>query len=133
MARRSIVLHLHGSTFAHRYQVASHAITAAAAGDQVLVVLWFDALARWVEGRFDQPVDPADEGVAARHADLGLPPPAAMLGEARALGARLVACETAVRLAGVEPAAAREKVDDLPGLQEILNEAAAADLALYVG
>jgi len=132
MVARRIVLHLHGPSFAHRYQIASHAIAAAAAGDRVLVVLWFDALARWVRGGFDLPLDGEDAAIAARHRGLGLPPPGEMLAEARALGARLVACETAVRLAGLSPAEARARVDDLPGLQEILAEATEADLVLYV-
>ena len=106
MAHRRSGLHLHGSTFAHRSQGASHAITAAAAGDRVLVVLWFDALARWVGGTFDEAVDPGDEAVASRHRALGLPPPSEMLAEARAIGARLAACETAVLLSGGAPAAA---------------------------
>jgi len=132
MAARSIVLHLHGESFARRYQVASHAIAAAAAGDEVRVILWFDALVRWVRGTFDEPLGGEDEAVALRHGTLGLPPPSAMLAEARSLGARLLACETAVRLAGLDPGEARAHVDDLPGLQEILAAARDADLALYV-
>ncbi|WP_373048027.1 hypothetical protein [Vulgatibacter sp.] len=129
---RSIVLHLHGESFARRYQVASHAITAAAAGDAVLVVFWFDALARLAAGTFDEPLQGEDEAVAARHRALGLPPPAEMLAEARLLGARFAACETGVRLAGVDPSRARELVDEVPGLQELLSRARAADLVLYV-
>lgn len=132
MAARKIVLHLHGESFARRYQVASHAITAAAAGDDVLVVLWFDALARWVRATFDEPLAGEDTLVAGRHRDLGLPPPSEMLAEARALGARLAACETGVRLAGLSPADARARVDEVPGLQELLAAARDADLALYV-
>ncbi len=132
MATRKIVLHLHGESFARRYQVASHAITAAAAGDDVLVVLWFDALARWVRGTFDEPLAGEDAAVAERHRALGLPSPAAMLGEARELGVRLAACETGVRLAGIAPEAARACVDEVPGLQELLAAARDADLALYV-
>jgi peroxiredoxin family protein len=127
-----IVLHLHGDSFARRYQVASHAITACAAGDQVLVVLWFDALQRHVRGGFDDPLPGEDRRVSERHVGLGLPPPAQMLAEARALGARLVACETAVRLAGLDPLEVRRFVDDLPGLQELLAEARQAQLVLYV-
>lgn len=132
MAARRIVLHLHGESFARRYQVASHAITAAAAGDDVLVVLWFDALARWVRGTFDEPLAGEDAQVAERHRGLGLPPPSEMLAEARLLGARLAACETGVRLAGLAPADARACVDEVPGLQELLAAARDADLALYV-
>lgn len=132
MPQRKIVLHLHGESFARRYQVVSHAITAAAAGDDVLVVLWFDGLVRWVRGGFDDPLAGEDAAVAQRHRALGLPPPAQMLEEARLLGARLAACETAVRLAGLDAAEVRGRVDALPGLQELLAAARDADLALYV-
>lgn len=130
--KRRVLLHLHGETFARRYQVASQAITAAAAGDEVVVVLWFDALRRWVLGGFDEGQGPTDEEVATRHGELGLPPPQEMLLEARALGVKIWACETGVRLAGLEPAQAREAVDHLPGLQEILHVAKESAWVLYV-
>lgn len=136
---KRVVLHLHGETFARRYQIASHAITSAAAGDEVVVVLWFDALRRWVLGGFDEAEEGSaegngvsDEAVARCLGALGLPPPSEMLGEARALGAKIWACETAVRLAGLSPSQAKEKVDDLPGLQEILAAAKEAACVLYV-
>lgn len=129
---RRVVLHLHGESFARRYQVVSHAITAAAAGDEVWVILWFDGLVRWVQGTFDQALPGEDEAIAGRHRALNLPPPSQMLAEARMLGARLAACETAVRLAGLHPAEVAERVDRLPGLQEILELAKEADLVLYV-
>jgi peroxiredoxin family protein len=131
MVARKIVLHLHGESFARRYQVASHAITAAAAGDQVLVVLWFDALRRHVRGGFDEPLEDGDRYVAERAGSLGLSP-AKLLAEARALGAKVVACETGVRLAGLAPEEARSVLDGLPGLQELLTEAKEAALVLYV-
>lgn len=128
--RSRVVLHLHGETFARRYQVASHAITAAAAGDEVVVVLWFDALRRWVRGGFDEGDPGEDAAAAARHGALGLPAPKEMLLEARALGVEIWACETGVRLAGLEPAQVREAVDRLPGLQEIVHVAKEAALVL---
>lgn len=129
---RSVVLQLHGESFARRYQVVSLAITAAAAGDEVLIVLWFDALRRFVQGGFDDPLPGEDVLVAERHASLGLPRPSEMLAEARALGAKLAACETGVRLAGLEPDEVSPLVDRLPGLQEILQAATDARFAIYV-
>lgn len=132
MSRRSVVLHLHGESFARRYQVVSHAIAAAAAGDRVLVVLWFDGLVRWVRGTFDEPLPGEDAEVARRHRELGLPAPSEMLAEARLLGARIAACETGVRLAGLLPGDLADRVDERPGLQEILARAREADLVLYI-
>jgi predicted peroxiredoxin len=127
-----VVLHLHGESFARRYQVASQAIVAAASGDDVRVVLWFDGLARWVRGTFDEPLPGEDAEVARRHAALGLSPPSRMLAEARELGARLWACETGVKLAGIAPGDARAAVDAVPGLQEIVAAQREAAYTLYV-
>lgn len=132
--RRRTLLHLHGESFARRYQLASMAITAAAAGDDVRLVLWFDGLFRFVRGGFDQAREgaPDDEAVARRHAALELPAPSAMLLEARELGARLYACETAILLAGLRPEEVRPRVDDVLGLQQIHAMAGESDMVLYV-
>lgn len=130
--KEGILLQLHGETFARRYQVASLAITAAASGDLVRVVLSFDALLRWVRGGFDDPAPGRDEEVAARHRGMGLPPPSEMLEEARRLGAQVIACETLIRLAGLEVEEAADRLDDTPGLAEIHAYAKEAKVALYV-
>lgn len=127
-----VVLQLQGSSFAARYQLASQAITAAVAGGGVLVVLWFDALQRWVEGGFDEPLSGEDAEVARRHLELGLPSPERMLAEARQLGVVIAACETGVRLAGLDPDSLQTKIDRLPGLQEIQAAAREAELALFL-
>lgn len=126
------LLHLHGETFARRYQVASQAITAVASGDEVWVVFWFDALRRLALGGFDEAEEGEDREVRRRHGALGLPPPSEMLGEARQLGARFVACETAVLLAGLTPAELGERVDEILGLQQIHALARGAEVVLYV-
>lgn len=130
--KRRTLLHLHGETFARRYQVASQAITAAAGGEEVYVVFWFDALRRLALGGFDDPEAGEDRKVHERHAALGLPPPSEMLAEARLLGARFVACETAVLLAGLTPADLGERVDEILGLQQIHVLAREAQVVLYV-
>lgn len=118
-----VVLHLQSPGWQHRYQLATWAVTAAAAGDEPLVVLWFEPLVRFVGGRFDE-VDGELEATLARNAAaLRLPPPAELLGQARALGARVVACETAARIAGIDPEALGRAVDEVPGLQQLLQAA----------
>lgn len=130
---RRTLLHLHGESFARRYQVASQAITAAVGDDEVLVVFWFDALRHLGKPAFDAPSeDEADREVWRRHKELGLPPPSEMLAEARALGARFLACETAILLAGRTAEEIRERVDDILGLQEIHALAREAEVVLYV-
>jgi peroxiredoxin family protein len=112
---RSLVVFLSGDGWGARYQAATLALTAAALGDAVTLALSFDPLRRWVEGRFDEGAPPS----------AGLVPPlSTSLDEARrGLGLRVVACETAVRLAGLDPAAARVALDGLEPLPALWRQA----------
>jgi hypothetical protein len=94
-----------------RWLAVSLALTAAAHGDPVQLALFGGALRAFADGRFDDGAPP--EVAGARVGSL-----AAMLEEGRDLGLRVVACDTAVRLAGVDPAAAaaRLTVTTLPSL-----------------
>ncbi len=115
----ALVVLLHRNGWPDRYQAVTLAVTAAALGERVTVALFFDALRAWVEGRFDEGAPP--EAARARVAPL-----AASLQEARReLGVEVVACETAVRLAGLEPEAIRGAVDrivTLPALWKLARD-----------
>lgn len=114
-----LVLFLQRGTWADRYQAVTLAVTAAAFGDPVTVALFFDPLRLWVAGRFDEGAPP--EAAGARVGGL-----AQMLGEARReLGLEVVACDTAVRLAGLDPDAIRPALDgvaSLPSLWKVASE-----------
>jgi peroxiredoxin family protein len=47
---------------------------------------------------------------------VGVPPPAQLLSEARGLGARCIACDTMLKLAGVSLAEAERELDEVLGL-----------------
>lgn len=112
-----LVLFLQRGTWADRYQAVTLAVTAAALGDPVVLALFFEPLRLWVSGRFDEGAPP--EAAAARV--LGL---AASLGEARSsLGLEIVACDTAVRLAGLDPASLGPAVDRIATLPSLLKTA----------
>ncbi len=112
-ASAPLVVLLHRATWADRYQATTLAVTAAALGERVTVALFFEALRLWVEGRFDEGAPP--EAATARIAPLR-----ESLEEARReLGLEVVACDTAVRLAGLEPDAiggALDRIVTLPAL-----------------
>jgi peroxiredoxin family protein len=114
-----LVVLLHRAAWADRYQAVTLAVTAAALGERVTVALFFDALRLWVEGRLDEGAPP--EAARARVAPLR-----ESLEEARReLGLEVVACDTAVRLAGLEPEAIRGTVDGivtLPALWKLARE-----------
>jgi peroxiredoxin family protein len=108
-----LVILLHRGTWADRYQAVTLAVTAAALGDRVVVALFFEPLTLWAEDRFE-------EGAPAAAAPARVMPLRATLEEARRdLGIEVVACDTAVRLAGLDPAAARAKLDRIASLPEI--------------
>ncbi len=112
-----LVVLLHRAGWTDRYQAVTLAVTAAALGERVTVALFFDALRLWVDGRFDDGAPP--EAAAARVAPLR-----ESLEEARrGLGLEVVACDTAVRLAGLEPDAIRGAVDRIVTLPALWKAA----------
>jgi peroxiredoxin family protein len=112
-----LVIFLHRGGWEDRYQATTIAVTAAALGDPVTLALFFEPLRLWVAGRFEEGAPP--EVAAARVAPL-----AATLEEARReLGLRLVACDTAVRLAGLPPDAARARLDEIATLPSLWRTA----------
>jgi hypothetical protein len=106
------VIFLRGADWGARWLAVATALTAAAHGERVRLALFEGPLRAWVEGRFDEGASPE----AARAGAAGL---TALVEEAAlALDLRVVACDTAVRLCGLDPiaAAGRLKVTTLPAL-----------------
>jgi len=110
---RPLVIFLSGPGWPVRYQAVMLGATAASLGDAVTLVLAFEPLRAFVAGRFE-------EGAPATVAEARVPALAETLAEARReLGLRVVACETAVRLAGLDPEAVRGKLDGLEPLTSL--------------
>jgi peroxiredoxin family protein len=103
------------------WQALSLGITATAMGDEVTFVFAFDALRSLVKGTFGKPLTDRERTEATRGEGLGAPPPSRMLADARAMGARVVACDTTVRLCGLVPAEleAKKILDEVLGLPQI--------------
>jgi peroxiredoxin family protein len=112
-----LVVFLHRGTWADRYQAVTLAITAAALGDPVTVALFFEPLRLWVDGRFD-------EGTPPEAAEARVAPLRETLEEARReLGVEVVACDTAVRLVGLDPAALGGVLDRIATLPQLWHAA----------
>ena len=118
MAGRVVFFIQHGS-FESAFQAATTGITAAAMGDEVYFVFAWDALRHLVRGSFGLPESDRERLEQARAEGLGLPPPVKMLHEARQLGARLVACDSTVKVCGFDPAQLIGTLDDVMGLPSI--------------
>lgn len=111
----SVVIFLERDAYEPAWLAASLALSAQAAGDAVTVVLSFGALTAWADGRLG-----SDDSAARRRGDaLGAADPMRLLTEARALGAKLLACETIVKLSGLDPDRARTRLDEVTGLQAV--------------
>ena len=117
---------LQHATFEPAFQAASMGITAAAMGDEVYFVFAFEALRQLVEGGFGLPRGEQERAECERAEALGVPSPAKMLEEARALGARLVACDTTVRLCGFDPQRLEGPLDEVMGLASLWRLTAGA-------
>ena len=91
-----LVIFLRSADWSGRDLATNLAITAAALGDEVHLALFGDALRAFAAGRFG-------DGAPAEAAAAQIPALDATLAEARRdLGVRVVACPTAIRLAGLD-------------------------------
>ena len=114
-----VVFFVQNARYESAFQVASLVITATAMGDQVYVVFAFDALRQLHRGTYGQPDGEKESAESARAEALGVPAPLRMLEEARALGARLIACDTTVKLCGLNSQELEGRLDEVMGLASI--------------
>jgi peroxiredoxin family protein len=102
------------------FQVASLGVTAAAMGEETYFVFAFDALKQLARGSFGQAMNERESAELTRAEGLGVATPAQMLAEARSLGARLMACDSTVRICGLTASQLMPSVlDEVAGLATI--------------
>ena len=124
---RKLLILLHRPGFEAIYQAASISFTAGSIGDAVTVAPFFGGLLT-LAGKLPY----AEESSAVRARALGLPDPRHMLCEGRkAAGVRLVVCDTALRLAGLDEAQLCPFVDEVVGLAALWRESDGAQI-IYI-
>lgn len=100
-----------------RFQISSLAASAAAAGAQVDVALFFNALGRWAHGEWDA-LDPEPPLTAEKLELFDLPPLSEMLAPGRESGQiRVYACSASSRFLGLDAAQVQGAVDAVLGWQ----------------
>ncbi|MHB8879225.1 MAG: hypothetical protein ACYC8T_36460 [Myxococcaceae bacterium] len=114
-----VLFFLQSGTFEPAFQAASMGITAAAMGDDVYFVFAFDALRSLVRDSFGRPHSEREMAESARAEGLGVAPPWKMLAEARAMGAKVIACDTTLRICGLSAADLGDRLDESMGLASI--------------
>jgi hypothetical protein len=103
---------LGGSGWDARRRAVATALTAASFGHRVVVALSGEPLRAWVQGAFDDGAPP--EAAGARVGSLR-----EMLDDGRRdLAVEVVACDTELRLAGIDPEVARRALDAVRSLPE---------------
>jgi peroxiredoxin family protein len=118
MAGRTFFFLQH-ATYEPAFQAASMGLTATAMGDEVYFVFAFDALRQLVRGTFGLPHSEKERAESARAEGMGVPTPSRMLDEARELGAKLIACDTTVRICGFVPQELSGTLDEVMGLASL--------------
>jgi hypothetical protein len=116
--KKPCLILLSGVGWDGRRRAVSVALTAAAFGHPVVVALCGEPLRAWVGGHFDDGAPP--EAAGTRVGSL-----TAMLEEGRRdLGVELVACDTELRMVGIDPEEARPSLDAIRSLPEQWRAAA---------
>jgi predicted peroxiredoxin len=101
------------------YQAASLGITATAMGDDVYFVFGFDALRALARDVWGKPHTEREAAESTRAEGLGVPTPMRMLSEARAMGARVLVCDTTLKLCGLVAHDVAKQIDEVMGLAAI--------------
>ena len=115
------VFFIHTGGYEAAWQATSLGLTAAAMGEQVVFVLSFDALRAVAKGTFGKPLTDRESKALNRGEGIGAPTPVRMLEDARHMGARVIACDTTVKLCGLNGAdlEAAGRLDEVMGLPSI--------------
>lgn len=114
-----VVFFLNSGTYEPAYQATSLGITATAMGDEVYFVFAFEALRQLARDAFGLPRTERESVESARAQGLNVPTPLRLLQESRAMGARLIACETTVKICGFSPEDFADTLDEVMGLASI--------------
>ena len=132
------VLFAHNATYDKLHQVATLALTAAAMGKDVIVILLFWTIKKLAEGKFDHIDFPPEyaasaEEVARLLKEKQVPRISEMFEEAKLVGhVRIIACSAGLEYMGVDGEAVSKKVDEVMGLPAILALTAEAETKLFI-
>ena len=135
---KKFVIFSHGATYDKLHQVGTLALTAAALGREVHVILMFWAIKKLAMGELDTIDFPPEysaytEDVARLLKEKKIPSITEMFSDARQVGTfRLVACSAGLEYMGVDHEKLVSLVDEVLGLPAILRTTFDAETSLFI-
>ena len=137
-AKPRFVIFAHNATYDKLHQVATLGLTAAAMGQEVLVILLFWTIKKLADGRLDEVDFPPEYASASDEVrrllkEKKVPKISEMFQEAKAVGSlKLIACSAGLEYMGVDAARVAKNVDEVMGLPSILSLTAHAETKLFI-
>ncbi len=126
---KKLIVFLSTGGFASAWQATSLGVTAQSMGTQVTVVLGFAALEQFLSGSFGAEKD-HEQGLVEKQRSIGAATPTTMLESLRALGGRVVACDTTMRMV-TENEHEKTQLDEVLGLPSIWAACRGAQLLSF--
>lgn len=135
---KKFVIFAHGATYDKLHQVGTLALTAAALGRDVHVILMFWAIKKLAMGKLDEVDFPLEynaytEDVSRLLKEKRIPAITQMFSDARQVGTfRLIACSAGLEYMGVNHEKMTALVDEVLGLPAILRMTFDAETSLFI-
>jgi peroxiredoxin family protein len=132
------VIFAHSGTYDKLHQIATIALTAAAMGSEVYIVLFFWALKKFYSGQLDRSDFPVEyqswsHKITQLMKEKNVPPISEMLREARGMGAKVIVCSAGLEYMDIDDKTPKDGlIDDVWGLPQVLTTAEGAHTVLYI-
>ena len=131
------IIFAHSGTYDKLHQVATIALTAAAMGSEVYVILFFWALKKVYSGQLDKADFPVEyqswsDKITHLMKEKKVPPVSELLKEARGIGVKIIVCSAGLDYLDLEKTSKPELIDDVWGLPQVLTIVEEADTVLYI-
>ena len=132
------VIFSHSGTYDRLHQVATLALTAAAMGQEVYIILFFWALKKFYSGELDkrdfsEEYQALGKQVSKLMEEKKVPTVSEMLKDAKAIGrVKIIVCSAGLEYMDIEKGKHPELVDEVWGLPTVLNIAKGAATVLYI-
>jgi peroxiredoxin family protein len=132
------VIFAHSGTYDRLHQVATLALTAAAMGQEVYIILFFWALKKFCSGNLDQPDFPEEyqtlgKRVSKLMEEKKVPKVSEMLKDAKGIGrVKIIICSAGLEYMDIEKGKRSDLVDEVWGLPTVLSAVKGATTILYI-